>query len=296
MAIINTCTRLPGIEHNDDTKQRSYRIKFLIEADSINTAPSALMTAAESASPHNLPGLRDEWEYGEDEDDSSFCIRRSLKQDKQKRDHWECVCEFGQLPPGTYPNQPDNPLNRQPIYWIEHVTYTEDVEKDRDGKPVVNSANQQFNEPVERDVSRMVLTVEKNFSSVQAIINLNRAHALTVNAGNFYGAGSGECLCRPIQCSRRQVEEGVQFWTATFRIEFNPDTWTKTVLNCGFKHYDNENDKNLVQATDINGIPVCEPVLLKNNGTREDDGVEANNTHMLDFELYKSSNFNLLGI
>ena len=254
------------------------------------------IAGGQSAGPDPIPRKGDAWSYQGFSNPSSTCQSITAQQNRQNWSEWLVECEWSPVQPGQVTGTEGNPLQQPVEYWIEHVTYTELITRDRLGRPIVNTAGQQFDTALEQEATRMVLMARKNFANLQSLITLNLRHADTVNSVPFRGAGARQWLCGPIDCSLEQKRNNVRFYTGTFRLHLNPQTWDRYYVNSGLEAYNNADDKELQKVQDRNGNPIDTPQLLKADGTQEDWGVEATSDHVLSFEVRGLSNFSLLGI
>lgn len=236
------------------------------------------------------------------------------RHDDRNRNLWTITATYSVPDPGQSPNEDRGDATTIPIkYRLEHVSFTEVVEEDKDGQPIVNAAEQEFDEPLEQEQSRLVLVAEKIFLSAQppaqlaidallSIVALNRTFKHTVNDATFLGAGPREWFCHTIPASDMTIDgNGIAYRTATIRLELNPKKWDRKVLNRGFKHYKTAADKTLLQATTTmvqqDGteikVPTNEPVLLAADGTRLPDGQLGN---FITFRVRRETDFDQLGI
>lgn len=108
---------------------------------------------------------------------------------------------------------------------------TEPVRVDHDGKPIVNSAGQEF-EIIEREVRYPTLTIIRNepsFSIHQAAVYTN-----AVNSDPYFGFSLREVRCLSIngQFDRRS---GIDFFPTTYEFVFRTtaDGWRERILDQG---------------------------------------------------------------
>ena len=129
--------------------------------------------------------------------------------------------------------QRENPLDEPPILSGSFVQFTKPAEQDKDGKPIVNTADAPFVPAVEINDSRDSLIVEVNTAN----INLRqRAEARDkVNSGTIWGLGPREVLLK--QWSWRVMSYGVcnQFINHRYEFEINADKWNHKLLNAGYR-------------------------------------------------------------
>lgn len=188
-----------------------------------------------------------------------------------------------------------NPLDRRAkISWSTR-SYTEPIDKDIDGNPVMNSAGDSFDPPVEREASYWVATVEKNMLAVPTWI-IEYENAINESSYNIDGLDvDPECSrLTGLSISERLEENNVTYRRVGFQIEFRappngenyqdggetndpitPKGWTKCVLDEGLRHvpYRDENGDTIpidqlkkVNITDEQGELITSPALLDGLG------------------------------
>lgn len=291
------CRRASLPTLNLDKRARgTYEAVWHVQTDDPMDGPVTVLTEAQAlASSERVPALWSTYAFHDEQDIASFL--RSFRVEPREDPHnsktlWRVIAHYEPLEPQEQEGDGDtDPLQRPVRYRLEHTSYTRVVEQDNEGNAIVNACEQEFDEPIEDEQSRIILVAEKNFASLQEIINLNLTYAGKVNNDSYRGAGERMWYCHTIGCSDLQTEGNVSFYTATFRLELNFETWDRKVLNRGFKHYDDSN--KLVQATDTAGIPCNEPILLDEDGTRLADGATGN---FITFKVKKEVAFSGLGV
>jgi hypothetical protein len=223
------------------------------------------------------------YQWPEESDGSIFLLEISVqRRHDASRILWTIEGKYSARDPGDPPGEENpNPIERPVKYRLEHVTYSEVVDEDRAGNPIVNAAGQEFDEPLEDEKARPVLVVEKNYAALSQIIALNAAFSGRVNSDTFLGQPPRTWFCHTIPSSDLlTAPNGTTYYTATFRLEYNHRTWDRKILNRGFKHFLSAQDKTLVQATSVSvaedgtktKVFTNEPVLLADDGTRLPDG------------------------
>lgn len=160
----------------------------------------------------------------------------------------------------TLQSDTNNPLSEPlDIQW-SYVQFETAVTRDISNRPIVNSAGLPFASPIVKDDSRPVLTITRN----QALF-IPAAYAGykdTVNSDSFLGAPPKTVKFSPPQA--RIVRDNIwgDYWTVTLIFQYNPDKWTKRVLDAGTCELVDGALKNIV----IQGVPTTEPVLLNGSG------------------------------
>lgn len=243
----------------------------MIITGSDNDGPQVCMIGAPFVGPDPLPLIGSLYSVGNDFDFSAFCHDISFEQNPQRLKEWTATAHYKTLDDQGQQEdvQSTNPLTRPIHYRIEHEHWTRVVEKDKDGVAIKNSAGVPFDTGVELDDSYMVLIAEKNFSTLQQIIDLNTNFAMKVNNDPFKGGQIREWLCRPIASSDIQYENGVAFYRATFHLAYKPGKWDVDILDRGFSEL---NGGVLRDILDKNKQPITEPWPLNGAGVKLPEG------------------------
>jgi hypothetical protein len=179
--------------------------------------------------------------------------------------------------PGPHPWSPPvlsvggfHPVREPARYWIDQRTITVQVEEDRDGNPIVNSARQPFDTPVEIERELEVYVFNFNVASATATRELNRNFANRLNDDTYLGYPAEHLLCGPFRQGQRQHAGGFAYWTVEVRIFANDKPWREKFVNRGFMHRPTGGTGwKLDTAKDEGGTPCSEPVLLT-DGTEVD--------------------------
>jgi hypothetical protein len=171
------------------------------------------------------------------------------------------------------------PWREEPVIrWGSSVS-NEKIDKDINGKAILNSANQSPDPPVTEDVYDTTLTISENvkkFDSDKAAEFKNK-----VNSNTFYGKPPGSVLC--VEYSAEQAWFGkekyykvVKGFVIRLPAVAGVKGWTRRILDEGFMVLDGSNNKNVKLGADdkskriIDNVtdknPVSEPQLLDGKG------------------------------
>lgn len=197
----------------------------------------------------------------------------------------------GEYAPEAEDTPGESPATNAPpeISWTD-VKTDEPVDEDFDGNPIV-TANDEPIMGVTTEVADQVVTIKKNYLAIDlyAISEYRRS----VNSDYFLGWPPG--TARLIAFSARKV---TSYWEVTAQIQFRrpyrttPDkAWYKRVRHEGF--YVKDSSGRIVRAVDDNKEPVTRPVLLAEDGTREEN---SENAHWLEFKVFGELPYNALGL
>jgi len=196
------------------------------------------------------------------------------------------------------PQQP-NPLDdSRQIDWSTE-TRQEPTHQDADGKAILNSAGDYFENGVMRDVTSWIVTIVQNVPEVPDWIDDYRDAVNDDQSsieGDVYPAKSMKV--RSIKLSRWQVRNDVAYRQLTIVIAIR-DTWHKKILDEGLHALNgNGGDPDYgkrMAAVNANGQKVTRPVLLDGAGH-----VLANPTpataQFIDVKLYNEKDFSVLPI
>lgn len=161
----------------------------------------------------------------------------------------------------------NNPLRRKCIWSAERHPEVSEVTKDIRGQAIVNSAGQSFDTPIVIERNLPVIVCQKNFATLDDIFEI-QAHENKTNSKRFRGWGIDRVLFKGAEASQLQIENGIEYYTATMRFWVRPDeSWQPTRLNVGWAYLDKPNGV-LVPATNGDGSQATEPVLLAADGTK----------------------------
>ena len=267
-------------------------MSYRITTDRDREPQSLVYLGALTSGPDPLPAQYSLFNYAGYIDPGTYCLSVSMKQDADDFRKWDAVATFGPMPANQTPvDQVTNPLNRPVKYWLETMEIVEPVTVDIADKPLRNSAKQEFVDPLMQEEHITVLCGQYNVANLQTVLNLNETYAGTVNNAEFKDAAEYRWKCLPIQAGQIQFENGFAFYSPVIRIAKHPVDWRRRVVDQGFQHLDAGG--RLVHATDENGEPVSEPVLLLSDGTRSPAGIEG---RVKVFETRRKTDFTKLGI
>jgi hypothetical protein len=184
----------------------------------------------------------------------------------------------------------ENPLFQPAAISWDGENFEEVAIFDRDGKAILNSAGDPF-ENLFRERTRRVVSIVKNVSAVPDwIINSEDA----VNSAAFLVDGFsipiGKAKLGAPRLGPWQLRNNTRFREMSMTMKLNKDGWTSQPLDAGFRYKDG-NDRKIITNTD--GTLPTSPVCLNGSGA-----VLANpsptNAVFGSFNVYPAYDFNLL--
>lgn len=259
-----------GVPHSN-----TYRDQYRIKCTGDMARFSVLEGAQQSGAPDKLPRRLDFHTESGVTDSAAVCQNISLEMEQGDKCAWIATCEFGPLKPGqTVADQTTSPLLR-PVKWrVEWFEESGIAVKDKDGAPLVNAVGDEFDTPVEKPGLYMVLVGDKAYATVDEIITLGLTYHGSVNSANFRGATPRQVKFLPMTSSEVTNENGVEYFLATFRFAYNPETWDVSLLNHGWR-YRPAKDQDPVEAVDPKTrLAVSKPVHLAEDGTLLPEGAK----------------------
>ncbi len=181
------------------------------------------------------------------------------------------------------------------------VTQQEPIDRDANGKAITNSSLETFDPPLTEEASTLILRVERNEASYNALIAAD--YMGSVNNDVFLGLPAGTCKLTAWDGARVKAA-GLVYWEITYEIQIRYTAnetpqkgWRRRILDQGFRIKDGtdaDGKPKFKILKDTDGNPLTEPVLLDGAGAR----LAASNTNgvFLLFETAKKRPFGILNI
>lgn len=188
---------------------------------------------------------------------TSFVNNISSDQDSEDGRDWKVVATYG-------PYEVRTPLDEPPKIDWSYEQRTEIIERDVFGQAILNSAKDPYQDPVEVDRVRPVLTIVRNEPSFDAALAYEYCNA--INATPFFGCGPGCVKLSDTSSSwtaLASLPDG-GYWTTTYKFQFSLTGFDKIILDRGFRKIVSTTGKK--ENILIQGVPVTEPVLLNGLG------------------------------
>lgn len=165
---------------------------------------------------------------------------------------------------------------------------------DLDGKWNCSTLGEWFAEPLPIKDKVKVWTFQTYFMRNPAYLTYRFDNC--VNDAPHWGFPEGTLLCRNIREERLfNTSVGVHYWNVNLEIAYNPQGWLLRKANAGFYALDAESDEVLpIYGND--GTLISKPQLLNENGTVLEDASYAAEPCWLDFRIYETADFSVLGL
>lgn len=179
---------------------------------------------------------------------------------------------YGELGPGGLL---DSPINKVPEYTWSDVTYTELVDEDAGGEPIVTENDEPIN-GVTKEFCDQTLTITRNFGFINPFTI--HAYRQSVNSDTFAGYPAG--TARLVGYTATSVKAACYvYWRVNAKVQFrlpyrttNERAWCKRVLHQGYKvripiiQSTHVVGSEVVNAIDAYRAPSNKPVLLDEDG------------------------------
>ena len=209
---------------------------------------------------------------------------------------WKVTGTYGPWNPAELgdPAQAGNPFSPPARYRLEWQTRPEPVWADINGKPIVNSAGDLFDPPIEIDRLIGIITVER---AENISLNIPGTLALSgkVNASSWNGFEPKTVRVAPIGLpSLEYSQESNQFYyPMTYVFEWNPNTWTREPLDAGYRQ---RISGKSVTILDDSGQPLSSPGLLDGHGNYLKPPVASSDLTLSVVEIYEPTDFSVFNL
>jgi hypothetical protein len=282
MAILEVDEINEGREGSENEKgQRTYVRVFGVTTSSASDGSVTVRQAT------GVPRVGDPYTTDTEQDLGAY-VKKVTPQVTDNAKHWHVRIEYDS---SFDPEQEENPLDRPlEIAW-SFVKDKKLVDKDIDGNAILNSAWENFLEPIEVDDSRPTLTIVRNEAAFDPALAIDYQDA--VNEDSFMGFEPGQAKVCGISAASR-FENNVRFWEVTYEFEFRREGWILRVKDMGMTTrvgsitrcpiYENFEDGT------GNAVEISTPVNLDGNG-QVLENPSPDTVFYLPFTVYKQRPF-----
>lgn len=276
------------------TGVREYEAVYAVETDSPHDGPKTVKNAV------GIPKYGDYWKTETETDPEAFLFDKNMETDPENTCIHYVTCSFstetnaadGQAGGGlVIPEQKEIDLAPE-LEWdfversvaayfaYEAILYQGGkILLKLDGKksggivPIVNSAKDFFDPPLERDDARLVLRLSRAVGSYNPLLALQYANCL--NSDTYLGFPPKTIFLKPIK-GKAVFGKGLTYYRINAEMHFRLDLWYHDVWDAGTREFitkdDKENPKFKGRDVGYNHIRnkdkslVSEPVLLDGYG------------------------------
>lgn len=223
---------------------------------------------------------------------TQLCRSINFSQDSGAPRKWQIEADYSSEPLKTADQTNiTDPTQRPPeISWTT-AHYRKAIDKDINGKALVNSAGDYFDPPPEKDASYWVANIKKNVPSVPTFI---LAYTDAINSDSFTIQGMTVnpkvAKLMDINISNVQTEGDYSFVVFEYSLEFHPETWVYRPLDQGFTTFSNFGGRQRIVDESTPPRQVTSPVLLNGEGQTLDNPSTANAV-FLEYDILNEQDF-----
>lgn len=141
------------------------------------------------------------------------------------------------------------------------------VEKDREDKPVVNTAKDPYDPPLTVEFPIPVKTINVNLSTSDFTPAMLTTYFMAINSDTYDGWAAGQVMVQDISATQEiwTDEEGnnVPYWSVTIKLAYNAFGWQPEILSRGYRQL---NDEGNPEAIAPDGLQLTSPAILDEDG------------------------------
>lgn len=257
----------PEVEYEENILgQRSYGLTYWCEAENRNIGPRVIANAFYTATGIKI-GVPFKWYHSlhpyYEIDPGAVCTSIRLRHKAEGLGQaWTVAVQYEPFDPDRI--NPDDPTAVPVLIQFGAQRIEEDVDIDRNNRPVVNSAGEPFLKAATRPRSLESFHARRYEASYNPDVaglyrdSINDA-AWTVR-GRTYPAKT--MRCEAIQADEQYHNDFGIFYVVDYEFAYNPDGWQPKILDQGLRMKSGANIIPIYR----DGIPVTVPVLLNGSG------------------------------
>lgn len=233
-----------------------------------------------------IPRIADPYFSGNEADSGARCVRVEPREDQDHPQVWLVTADYSSDFGGQTDRQQPNPLDRAAEYTWSFAHFTRAVDKDVNGRPITNSADDRFDPPLERDDPRLQLAIKVNRPLYNAIAVQQLANC--VNNRDFLGGARAEWRLDDAGATSK-TENGIFYWEINYVFQYRGGGWNP-VEELDYGAYQIVNGEK-IRITDGRGNPIED--LLDGKGAQLARGADA---VYRKFTMYAEKDFGPLGL
>lgn len=285
---------------SDEFGMGIYTLGWVVKTNS-TMGPNAVLQGAQTITGSDSDGIAnnavplrwDSYSYQGDSDQLSYARDYKVTQDPGSVNLW--FIEVTYKPPGSGEgsatsggdpiNSVSDPIARETVKWWDREVFTYEALYDKDGKAIVNKAQDYYPEPIELEACRGVLVIEKNYRTLENVMFLSMTYDGAVNKTTWNVTPAlqlqpRQALCRQVSSGPPRTEQGYVYFPVSFRFAVKPfgENWDERKPEYGQFHWTKKSNGEYETLThySTNGTPVTHRavtdaktlVKLEDDGTR----------------------------
>lgn len=286
------------VRFKDFGKTSSYRgliDESLVIPFRVTTDPYPVVTTIQEIR-NELP-----YKYFEQHEDNPLLTVREITLDQSLSYHeWEGEFRFSSQPltdeEKERENEPDPTQRRARIEW-ESADFMLPIYRDVNGNPTLNSAGDYPDPPIEIEVSRWVVSVEKDVSLIPTWV-MNYRNVINSDEIIIRGVSIPAEVAKisGLRISDIKTEGDYKYFTLSYQLHLATvleETWQLKMLDQGLHEIVTVDGEDVKQRIKVNEEDVQQPVLLDGSGKKIENPTPADAIY-LDYEGYPKLPFSVL--
>jgi hypothetical protein len=224
------------------------------------------------------------------EDPGATCRGRSAKQGNLSPNQWDVTLDYSTETPKAE-DAPENPLEKRVIWSYVGNKITRIVDKDTDGKAVLNTAFDAPDPAIEVPATIPVWQAVANEANDPAQKKLDFEDK--INSAEFRGMAAGTCRLAQLTATE-ETKNNITYWKVTYLFEYKRTGWQPKPLSQGFNQIIGGKK---VRILDEKNVPVSVPWPLNIAGIAYDKAeLEEGASFSYNVNAYYTANFSELGL
>jgi hypothetical protein len=215
---------------------------------------------------------------------------RNIDQDKKAPNRWDATFTYSTETPKAE-DAPENPLEKRVIWSYVGNKITRIVDKDTDGKAVLNTAFDAPDPAIEVPATIPVWQAVANEANDPAQKKLDFEDK--INSAEFRGMAAGTCRLAQLTATE-ETKNNITYWKVTYLFEYKRTGWQPKPLSQGFNQIIGGKK---VRILDEKNVPVSVPWPLNIAGIAYDKAeLEEGASFSYNVNAYYTANFSELGL
>lgn len=281
-----------GVRGREREGQTEYTATYIVQCDTATPGPLEALTVGRSVGPDPVPAQYASYLYGTEADLGSFAqdFDVSLRNHSEPSVYdvtvtWRPLDGSSLGSPNQYePDPVERPARFSLEFWETSKVIAEAYNTAQittlDGNraantlgPVMNSAWDLFDDPLVEEDREVVLVAQKNFETLDAVLEFHRTYNRTVNSDTWYGYTAHKAKFLNVELGEVKHENSYSYYPARIRIALSDEEWYAKIVNRGYNYLTGAGDKKPIL---IDNAPPTEPQLLDTNGSLLAGGTTGN--------------------
>lgn len=279
MSVLSVREIWQGRDGDDEAENRRYtRVFRVMTSSNYDTAAAVLADIRVPRISELFPA-----------DIGAWCQKRAARQESFSPRVWIVTCSYS-----SERELEENPLDDPAEIIWDGEEYMRPVVFDRNGDPVLNSAGDPFDPPVEEEDEWTVVEIVKKLPAVPEWI-MGYRKAINSDAFTLDGRSVdiGQAKVKRIRLGKWEERNDIPFRSLTLLLHLRDDGWDEPVLDRGYRQKKPGDSTKRVAMVNDDGTTPSQPILLDGSGSQLANPSPSTAVH-LDFELKKQLPFSVL--